>query len=581
MAEEQKSHMFYELKKTIRNLEKQIDINRIFISYILILAQRSPNTIDLNTILNNEVISENLKTFFKSKFSSCWYKVVPILRCFTEKELVDYLNNDENEVGSKAFNTSSKGLVDLINKVLDIRQGDEICDLGSGSGDYLNLTSKSLNLDNSENKVVGYEVFDSIAAISEIKLSLNCVSANVVWSDYFNLEFKNHKYDKVFMCPPFGRLQNLTSEISDFIKEVLPDFPINNSSNIFYDWYNVARAVGAMKEGGKAVVILQESAMSAINQKSFRRYFLQRGLIEAIIELPSKLYNFTAVTTYLVLMSEGNEKVKLINASEICDSGRKYNIIKREHTLEILEMLSSESPDKYENRIDVKNDILLSSNSILSAREYLVNPKEMQDGIALKDLIKSIKRGAAISSTELDSLICKSNSSINYITSANIIDGFIDENIMYLSEIPEKFANCQATEGDIIISRTIPKTSSFKVVVVECRDKKVVPNENLYILNIDREKADPFFIKAYFESAEGQKKLYNLSNGNIVKMLPARNLEMLQIPKINIEIQYKIGEKCKDAVHNVIEALKNLEDHRRKLSCVYKENTGDGMKYNR
>jgi type I restriction enzyme M protein len=517
-----------------------------------------------------------------------WEKYRPLLTMFSQFELEQYFKNRVNgerlcESGRKSGLSSSMPVVELVANILDIKSGESVCDLGCSVGDFVYRASQ-----NNASRIVGYEITKDLAAIAQARMRTLCGNADVD-IQHFDIFAKNtweETFDKVFCEPPFGvrGLPELEA-VEKFVLKKFPDFP-ELSLSMAGDWLFAARAVAAMKDGGRAAVILPPSAMFGTTSMPYRRYFIQRNLIEAVVELPVRIFEHCGVSTNLVIFKKGSTSIKMVSAGDLYEKGRRNNVITSEHVEIVMQALGFSAVDdgkeisRYVKEID-KQELMGNDGAEndsdpydLSVKKLFADSVKFTKGDKLGSFVKSVKakRGATIPSDELDGLASDSETDYLYVAPGNISDGVIDSKLMNLKEIPERYKACCAKTGDIIVSRVSASGAGFKIAVVEAADDKVVlPNGNLLVISIDKEKADPYFIKACLDSDYAQRYLQNFSAGSAVVTLNYKNFENLPIPEMPLERQREIAEACRSYARSVAELREKLACAKRALGNVLSE----------
>lgn len=94
-----------------------------------------------------------------------------------------------------------------------------------------------------------------------------------------------------------------------------------------------------------------------------------------------------------------------------------------------------------------------------------------------------------------------SNDGISYITNSNISKGFLDDSMIRLDCSKNRLIFAQ--KNDLIISKSPP----YKVVLIE-DDEKYLANDNLFIVKIDKNKIEPFYLWAYLQSKKAQNLIF-------------------------------------------------------------------------
>ena len=545
-------------------------------AYVLFLAAQNNGVTDLCELLKVGNVSERLTKFIEGRLGDHWREYLPLLTAFTADALGDYfsqaVNGERFELAK--MSGSSLPVTELVCDILRIADGDSVADLGCATGDFIRVAASRAGVKAGGRTVVGYEDNQELAAFAEINMRGDGADVEIVWEDFFKPDYEDDRFDKVFCQPPFAvRGLPEKANVRDFIRKEFPDFP-DIPPSAASDWLFAARAVAAMKKGGRAVVILPPSAMHTQQSEPFRRYFVQRNLIEAVVELPPRLFTNTAISTCMVVFSEGNESVKMIRAGNLCEKGRSNNALTDDGIALIKAAISG--ADAGDICAVVAKQNLLEESCNLTVLRHFADPMALRNGVEFRTLISNAKRGAAIPSRELDELVTESDTGILYVSSGNINDGVIDATLSNLREVPEKYAASCVSEGDVLITRVMANSSVFKVAVAELAEGRILlPNANVLIVTVDPEKADPYFIKSCLENEYAQRYLRNSAVGNMVKTLHYKSLELLPIPVLPLERQKEIGDKCRAAVQQVVELRSQLGRAKDKLGSILADNAAD------
>ena len=93
----------------------------------------------------------------------------------------------------------------------------------------------------------------------------------------------------------------------------------------------------------------------------------------------------------------------------------------------------------------------------------------------------------------------------------------------------------------MVISKNI---SPLKVAVASIEDEqKILASGNLYIIELDETKANPYYVKAYLESEQGMAALSRINVGSVIPNISLEDLTNMLIPNPSIEIQNEFAEK--------------------------------------
>lgn len=559
-------------------------VSAVFAAFVLYLAHDSPEKTDLGEILGDHPISESLRRAIQDRLGDHWKEYLPLLTSFMQSELADCIRTAVD--GEKVFDGRASGcasslpLVELAVRLLDLKPGDSVCDLGCAAGDFIHRAYFSTFTEKDDTRLLGSDICADAAAIAEIRMFCDDAKVEIRNESVFSKANLSRQFDKVFCDPPLG-IRGLPQdpEVRDFIRGSFPDFP-ELVPSMAGDWIFAARAVAAMRPGGRAVVVLLPSALSDGRGEAFRRYFIRRKLVEAVIELPAKLLSHTAVPVCMLVLGEGNESVTMVRAEDLAYSNRRKNVIGKSHVETIaacLGLVPSFDPkglDRY--RVSVANDVLLKGDCCLAPKRHFAPPVAIRESIGLGECLASAKRGAAITSRDLDSLACGEETPFLYLSSGDIADGVLAAKLVHLREIPPAWRPYCAQDGDIVVSRVLASGAGFKTAVVETPPgKTVLPNGNLWVVTVDREKADPYFVKACLDSDYGQRFLADSSSGTAILAFGYRALEEFPIPALPLDRQRAIGEICRDRARRFAELRDQLAAAKADLAGVFAEQAAD------
>lgn len=547
-------------------------------AYVLYIAHNTPQMTDLKGILQANKVPPLVSRMAEERIGGHWDRYLPLLTMFSQTDLAEYFATCTSgarlcEGGRKSGISSSLPVVELVVRVLDVKRGDSVCDLGCSVGDFIRRAYDVAYDEGNESDFVGYELMEEPAAMAAVRMACDNANVRIQNVDVFDKRTWGDKFDKVFCEPPLGlRKIAETSAVREFIRKTFPDFP-ELSLSMAADWLFAARAVAAMKKGGRAAVIMLPSAMVGVAAESYRRYFIQRNLIEAVVELPSRIFEHTGISTYLVVFREGSESVKMVRAGDLYEKGRRTNAINDGHIRVItgaLGLLAKADGDDFSRYVvEVSKQDILENDCDLSVKKRFADPVAIKDGVAFGKFVVSARRGAALSSSELDKLACEDETDFLYVAPGNINDGVIDSKLMYLKDVPQKFRPYCAKSGDIVITRVSATGAGFKAAVVHVPDgKSLLPNGNLLVISVDQEQTDPYFIKACLDDEYAQRYLQNCSVGSAVAMLNYRDLESLPIPNLPIERQREIASACRANAMAVVELRDRLAAARSSLGNV-------------
>ena len=112
----------------------------------------------------------------------------------------------------------------------------------------------------------------------------------------------------------------------------------------------------------------------------------------------------------------------------------------------------------------------------------------------------------------------------------------------------------------------------YKIAVAEVKDgHKILASGNLYIIEVDEEQVDPYYLAALFSSDLGTALLKSISVGATVPNIGVGQLEKLLIPIPSLEKQKEISEKYQIAKDELTLLQLKMEIARNKMTHAFEE----------
>ena len=463
---------------------------------------------------------------------------------FTASDLREFiLSYDEEDFGMETATPDS--ISNLVYRILEIKDGETVIDCCSGIASFLMNSAKT----QPNATYVGVEINLWVATVASIKAKLSKYNISIKKDNCFNYASLGYKYDKAFSNHPFNmriRILNDGSEIMGKLQSSVPELMKATSA----DWLFTYSCLNMLNEKGKAVAIMTLGSLWNTIDKPIREYFLKTKKIQSIITLPSKMFSNTAIPVALVVMSqEDSDEIRFVDASKLCVEGRRQNTFSSENIDEIVRSVNEDS--SISRTVSIEE--IVKENCSFNPSQYLEKKVEIKDGVPFESLIKNITRGASCTAAELDKMTSKSPTDYQYLMLANIQGGVIEKELPYINEIHEKMEKYCIKTGNIIISKN---GYPFKVAVADVpANRKVLASGNLFVIEVDEEKVNPYYLKAFFESEVGIASLKSIVVGATIPNIGLSSLTKLMIPMASKEEQDKIANQYL-AVMDEIELLK-------------------------
>ena len=381
---------------------------------------------------------------------------------------------------------------------------------------------------------------------------------------------KAKKFDKVFCNPPMA----IYSEPDTLKRNNLPFADRIRTM----DWNFVAGVVQRLKDNGKGIILLPSGcAFSKLHfHRNAREYFVDHGFIESVICLPKRMFHFTNISLLLIVLSHGNENIRFVDASEVYERGRRINRFSEKNLETILNALNQ---DTGISKLAGKNEIVKKDFSIFP-KDYVIPKEELgllsEYGplMPMEELTLSVSRGAPIMASSLDALSSEEDTGFDYITLADIQDGIVGKTLRHLTNIPKGYDKYLVGDKSIILSK-VGKPAKFAIVHVP-EGSQIMATGNLFVLELNRDKIDPYYLLAFFDSPEGNRILNHYYDGLTIPSIRIQSLKKIKIPVPSMEKQKIVAQKYRQYQKDLVTAKELVQKLIQSRTDVFDESMKEG-----
>lgn len=511
-----------------------------------------------------DIDNDSLLQFARNELENLDSVLEQLYNEFNESELQDvardYLCNSENYLSGKAVNyPTPNSIVNLSIRILNPKEKERIADYGSGIGRFT-LTCCRVG---SKAECVGYEIdLENFLFSKMLSSILECKNARFENADIFNAIDPETRFDKIFANYSFG-IRATTEEIQNRYKNVSDELKTLYKATSL-DWAFNYAIIRHLKENGMGVAITSSGSLFNATDSELRKYFVENGYIKAIVALPEKMFGGTFVKTNLIVFGYNNSAIRMIDATKIYQKGRRFNTLSEDNISEIMDLFSNDS--EISRSVSVEEIKAKSYN--LDPVAYIRTEIILENDVELQSLIVGIRRAAQIPAPQLDELLTDLSDRYACLMIGDIQDSVIQKSCKLIKEIPEKYHKFILQDGDIILSKApIP---IFKSAVYEAdKSQSVVASGNMYIISVNKEKLNPYYLLSFFNSKLGYNRLDALATGSTVRSLPIEGLKNLKIPYISMEEQVTKGEKIRRITHEITELKVQIERKKEEMEEVF------------
>ncbi len=449
----------------------------------------------------------------------------------------------------KAADKSNSAIASLAAELMDIRNGDLVADFGCGEGGFLAAASRWCRENHKEARFYGVEIDDLNCEIARMAMEILNIDSKIVRNDILNRTEESLKYDRAYLYPPFAL--KTTSGISYKSRR----FPGVMLPKISPEWYFVDRLLEDMREDSRIVAVLPEKLMYYTWDRSYREALIKSGLIEAVIELPNNALNGISTKVMIMVLSEGNESVRFIDASRMI---RKSSGKTVEPDIRSIMSEYRSYADKTEHGRKVWiNEIINDYDCLLTPSSLITVRPDVENGIRLGD-IAQLDTGVqyTLAKFEKTGRLALNHTQYRLLTSADISEeGRIDFDRLenYAVNVEDFAQKYSVRKGDLVITS---KSTKVKIAVVNQEPEgKVIVTGGMLIVRPEP-GYDSYFLKGYLDSAEGKKQLALIQKGSTILSISENDLKNIIIPRFPIERQTELGSK----VENLLKDIAELED---------------------
>src|SRR5699024_10064253 len=339
----------------------------------------------LDEYINNSYV--NYEEYLSDKKAEMFGEIFEKLTNEEKVQVYDYLTDDYS--GYITFDSLENLAIAIIKKYKE--EVTEVLDIGSGKASFIRKCVK----EDLGKEYVGEEVNNKLARDRHNLVKLLNLK-NVTFKNVDSLKsVSKDRYSVVYSNMPF--LNKLTNEVLNTYSSY-SSIPIKKS--ITPDWIFMERLYNSMDDDGLGIAIVRTSILYSHADKEIRRQFSESKNIRAIIRLPEKLSNATAIPTVMIVFDKSYKgPLSMVDATNLYEKKeRSLNHMNENNINTVLDVIEEESEisTRIERSILKENDYIWNTAYYLSEGTLnLVNPKRLGD-------IATVFRGRDITKKELN-----------------------------------------------------------------------------------------------------------------------------------------------------------------------------------
>ena len=548
----------------IGNTEKYYDIN-VMAALIYLLKKNNGSFHELDKYIsagkiNNPNFQNTMKAYISKTYVKNFLQKHLNLDDFLLLGIALFYNEFKmsREINSLDLNKTLNLTIEHLLK-LDIENEFSFMQVGLSNGSMLVDLIMKYNLKN----YLAYNREPNLMVSLQLRaLLLETLDSQLIESDVLNGAFviNDQLFDHILCIPIWNGRFKQTQVMNPKVKRQLDAIgkrPINT------DWLEVLGSFEYLSTEGTMVALMTNSALTSSQNQAIRSYFVDHGYIQAVIELPDSLSEFTRIPLYAVVLSHNNNEIKFTDASESYIQERRYKNID-------LDRLKTLISDNTENSSVVNRSKVCEEEYNLLPKKYTAEPITY-DGIPLGEIC-NISRGPVIPSKELDEITTLEDTGIRYVYSQALDSQQVDMSQLPFVDKSKLGKSSQVIEEDSLV---LTRTSPFKSNMLHLQlGTGVIINGNLFSITIAPKYRNLYlldYIAAFFNSTLGREQIERLASGSVIKSISIKDLKSLAIPNVSIEQQRRFLGQIDKIIETRMELLKKLDDVNQELNKLVEE----------
>lgn len=370
------------------------------------------------------------------------------------------------------------------------------------------------------------------------------------------------KFDRIYGNVPFVSKRD-RSGINGKI------LPLTAKTSIVWDFIEVI--LQHLDEGGRAVVLVQTGSLFKNTDRQVRQQLIEGKWVEAVMTLPKGLLTYSPLRTSLIVLSHGNESVRMINAENLFTVKSRFVDMNKLDIENLYKLYRATGQDG--NRVIVNLENIRSKHFKLLPSAYLMTGVlEFSNGHPLGEVCQII-RGKAITKETLYELHDR-GSYYGYVNSANVDTIITLADSTRINVSPQsKYADYEIQETDIVLAdrSTIIKVGMAKLN----RNEHLIAGSNVLILRPRLGCLEPGYLMMLLMSKTGKKLLDSIQSGARIITITPRALAALVIPVPSFKKQFLMAESFENYLHSAIELEAQLKQVRHKMSRLFEDMDGE------
>ncbi len=411
--------------------------------------------------------------------------------------------------------------------------------------------------------------------------NINVYVGDTLLDPGFKEENRLKVFDTIMMDFPFG--QSWRYDDNELIYDKYSRYVYGKPTKSSAEWLYISHIIKSLSQQGKGLAMVTSSSLFNTGTETIRENIIKEDVIEAIIELPSGLFNYTNIAVNIMVINKSKKiknKILFINAEEMATSvSRTKKDLNDENITTIVDIYNDmKEIDEISRLVDIKdleNNLLIPSKYVSKSEVVTdqfglvkIKPREMKQLKNIKKFseIASFYRGINTSTCTLN----EENGECRIINLSDVQEGelIIDSIARYDLKSNSKINAYEVQEGDLIISA---KGAAIKICIIPKLEVPLLISQNFIGIRPNKGYS-PSYLKEYLESPLGIYLIESKQLGSTITMLNIKDLKDIEIVTLPVEKQDEIMINYIREATEIKEKMETLENQARELKIeLYKQ----------
>lgn len=357
----------------------------------------------------------------------------------------------------------------------------------------------------------------------DLKIAFSDPIANPSYKEGYSLTM----FDAVVSVPPVKRKIDI-----DLKSYIYNRFNFKEISRVSPFAVYILQIIAQAKN--KAIIVVPASFLnrSVSADVEFRKYLLDRNILDTVILLPEEVSNRAFINLAVLIFDRHKVEndVLFINASKLVNNNRS-SVKKHIDLQKIIETIK--------NRTTEADFSFIASYKKIQEYEYSLNPKNYMEFSNIGKIFKDIDliKLSEVAEVILSPLVIRRKGNMEVF---EIQPTDIDEFGLIKKTISKKNVNLTETEikktsirnfDILLISRGIKETVGKVGLVINKPENEVwIPGQSMIIIR-PKSESDAKSLFMFFTTDEAKEVINSLATGSFLLSIPARALREMKIPQ--------------------------------------------------